>query len=66
MLGDCWGTIDRVGYPEHLRRQQVEAPRAAKRAQAFQLLNLSEAMLFPPGSHSKLTSQEPGMHTTGF
>jgi hypothetical protein len=48
MLGDCWGAKDRVGHPEHLKRQEVEALRAVKRVQAVQPLN-SEPMLSPSG-----------------
>lgn len=66
MFGDCWGAMDRVGHPEYLKRQEVEAPRAAKRVQAFQPLYHLAAMLSPPGSYLQLTSQEPVMHTTGF
>lgn len=35
MLGDCWGTKDRVGHPEQLKRQEAEAPRAARGHRRF-------------------------------
>lgn len=61
MLGDCWGTKDRVAHPENpLKRQEIEAPRAAKRVQVVQPLN-SEPMLSSSRFLFAAMSQQPLM-----
>lgn len=58
-LVDCRGT--KVAYPEYpLKRQEIEAPRAAKRVQAVQPLN-SEPMLSSSRFLLAAMSQQPLM-----